>query len=58
METFNFETPRRIKKIPIFQMVPGHGNPQERRTMFIGYLFKYCSLNYQEFHQVFENTSQ
>ena len=40
-----------------YQVIPGHGNPQKRRTMFIGYLVKYCSLNYQKFHQVFENTS-
>ena len=40
-----------------FQVIPGHENPQKRRTMFIRYLFKYCSLNHQKFHQVFENTS-
>ena len=28
------------------QVIPGHGNPKRRRTMFIRYLFKYYSLNY------------
>ena len=40
-----------------YQVIPGHGNPQKRRTIFIRYLFKYCSLNFQKFHQVFKNTS-
>ena len=39
------------------QVIPRPGNPWKRRTVFIHYLCKYCSLNYQKFHQVFENTS-
>ena len=35
-----------------------HGNPQMRWTLFGGYLFKYCSVKYQTFHQVSEKTSQ
>ena len=29
-----------------------------RWTLFDGYLFKYCSIKYQTFHQVPEKTSQ
>ena len=42
----------------IFQVIPGHGNPQKRWTMFGGYLFKYCCVKYQTFHQVCEKASQ
>ena len=44
------------RSLPNYQVIQGHGNPQKRRTMFISYLFKYCSPNYQKFHQIFENT--
>ena len=40
------------------QVIPSHGNPQIRQTLFDGYLFKYCSVKYQTFHQVSEKTSQ
>ena len=40
------------------QVTPSHGNHQMRRTLFDGYLFKYCSAKYQTFHQVSEKTSQ
>ena len=40
------------------QVIPSHGNPQTRRTLFVGYLFKYCSVKYQTFDQVSEKTSQ
>ena len=40
------------------QVIPSHKNPQMRRTLFDGYLFKYCSVKYQTFHQVSEKTSQ
>ena len=38
-------------------VIPSHGNPQIRWTLFDGYLFKYCSVKYQTFHQVSEKTS-
>ena len=41
-----------------FQVIPSHGNPQMRWTLFDCYLFKYCSVKYQTFHQVSEETSQ
>ena len=41
-----------------YQVIPSHGNPQMRWTLFDGYLFKYCSVKYQTFHQVSVNTSQ
>ena len=41
-----------------FQVIPSDGNPQMRRALFDGYLFKYCSVKYQTFHQVSEKTSQ
>ena len=41
-----------------YQVIPSHGNPQMRRTLFGGYLFGYCSVKYQTFHQVSEQTSQ
>ena len=44
-------------KLPSFQVIPGHGNPQERRTMFICYLFKYCCVKCQTFHRVCEKAS-
>ena len=56
-------------KICSFKVVPGkielflyqeilcHGSPHKRRTMVIVYFFKYCSLNYQKVHQIFENIS-
>ena len=28
-----------------YQVIPGQGNPQKRRTMFGDYLFKYCCVN-------------
>ena len=40
------------------QVIQSHGNPQMRRTLFDSYLFKYCSVKYQTFHQVSEKTSQ
>ena len=40
------------------QVIPGRGNPQKRRTMFGGYLFKYCCVKYLTFHQVCEKASQ
>ena len=40
------------------QVIPSHGNPQMRWTLFGGYLFKYCSVKYQTFHQVSEKSSQ
>ena len=40
------------------QVIPGHGNPQKRRTIFGGYLFKYCRVKYQTFHAVCEKASQ
>ena len=39
-------------------MIPSHGTAQMKRTLFGGYLFKYCSVKYQTFHQVPEKTSQ
>ena len=41
-----------------FQVIPVHGNPHMRRTLFDGYLFKYCSIKYQIFYQASEKTSQ
>ena len=41
-----------------FQVIPSHGNPQMRQTLFDSYLFKYCSVKCQSFHRVFEKTSQ
>ena len=35
-------------------VIRGHGNPHKRRAMFGGYLFKYCCIKYQTFHQVCE----
>ena len=29
-----------------YQVIPSHGNPQMRWTLFDGYLFKYCSMKY------------
>ena len=43
---------------PSYQVIPSHGNPQMKRTLFDGYLFKNCSVKYQTFHQVSEKTSQ
>ena len=43
---------------PTYQVIPGHGNPQKRRTIFGGYLFKYCCAKCQTFHQVCEKASQ
>ena len=45
-----------INCMPI-QVIPGYGNPQKSRTMFGGYLFKYCCVKYQTFHQVGEKAS-
>ena len=45
-------------RVSLFQVIPSRGKPQMRRTLFDGYLFKYCSVKYQTFHQVFEKTSQ
>ena len=42
----------------ILQVIPGHGNPQKRRTMFGGYLFIYCCVKYHTFHQICEKASQ
>ena len=39
-------------------MIPSHGNPQMRWTLYDGYLFKYCSVKYHTFHKVSEKTSQ
>ena len=41
-----------------FQVIPSHGNHRRRWTSFGGYLFKYCSVKYQTFHQVSKKTSQ
>ena len=41
-----------------YQVIPGHGNPQKRGTMFGGYLFKYYCVKYQNFHQVCEKVSK
>ena len=41
-----------------YQVIPSHGNPWVRRTLFDGYLLKYCSVKYQTFHRVSEKTSQ
>ena len=38
-------------------VIARHGNLQMRWTLFNGYLFKFCSVKYQIFHQVFEQTS-
>ena len=38
-------------------MISSHGNPERRWTLFDVYLFKYCSVKYQTFHQVSEKTS-
>ena len=40
------------------QVILSHGNPQMRRTLFDGYLFKYCPIKCQTFYQVSEKTSQ
>ena len=40
------------------QVISTHGSPQMRWTLFDGYLFNYCSVKYQTFHQVSEKTSQ
>ena len=40
------------------QVIPSEGNLQMRGTLCDGYLFKYCFVKYQTFHQVFEKTSQ
>ena len=40
------------------QVIPSHGNPQMRWTSSDCYLFKYCSVKYQTFHQKSEKTSQ
>ena len=39
------------------QVIPSHGNPQMERRLYDCYLFKYCSVKYQTFHQVSEKTS-
>ena len=42
-------------------VVPGDSRSwesQKRRTMFGGYLFNYCCVKYQTFHQVCEKASQ
>ena len=39
-----------------YQVIPSYGNAQMRRTFFESYLFKYCSVKYQTFHQVPEKT--
>ena len=41
-----------------YQVIPGHGNPQKRWTMVRSYLFKYCCVKHQTFHQVCEKASQ
>ena len=41
-----------------YQVIPSHGNPPMRRTLFLGYLFKYCSVKHQTFQQVSEKTFQ
>ena len=41
-----------------YQVIPSHGNPQMGWTLFDGYLFKYCSVKHQTFHQVSEKTFQ
>ena len=41
-----------------YQVIPIHENLHIRRTLFDGYLFKYCFVKYQTFHQVSEKTSQ
>ena len=41
----------------IYQVIPSHEKPHMRWTLFDGYLFKYCSVKYQTFHQVSEKTS-
>ena len=46
------------KTMSYYQVIPGHGTPQKRRTMFSGYLFKCCCVKYQTFHQVCEKASQ
>ena len=40
------------------QVISSHGNPQMRRTLFGGCLFKYSSVKYQNFHQVSGKASQ
>ena len=45
-------------KMKPYQVIPGHGNPQKRWTMFGGYLFKYCCVKYHTFYQVCEKESQ
>ena len=37
-------------EIGSYQVIPGHGESPERRTMFGGYLFKYCCIKYQTFN--------
>ena len=49
---------RRKLSLPHYQVIPGHGNSQKRWTMFGGYLFKYCFVKYQTFHQVCEKACQ
>ena len=34
---------------PTFQVIPGHGNPQKRRTMLGGYLLRYFALDTKRF---------
>ena len=41
-----------------FQVIPNHESPQIRWALFDGYLFKYCSVKYEVFHQVSDKTSQ
>ena len=48
----------KVKCLKHYQVIPSHGNPQMRRALFGGYLFKYCSVRYQTCHQVSEKTSQ
>ena len=38
------------------QVIPSHGNPRMRRTLFDGDLFKYCLVKCQTFQQVSEKT--
>ena len=59
--TIYMETSLKARFTRAIYRLPGDSKPREsqmRRTLFGGYLFKYCSVKYQTFHYVSEKTSQ
>ena len=55
MEQFQRRSQRSSRyTVPTIQLIPDHGNPQMRRTLFSRNLFKCEWVKYQSFFQVFE----